>query len=119
LREGAFTHYHIFCDLSFLLLWISYQTSRAELCRCQLIVPRCSASTVCRSAVNSWNRWRTALLSRLRSREGAFTHYHIFCTYSLVVSDSLACCMSYDSNVWVPLQVRVSTYSSTSRWLHD
>ena len=56
--EGAFTHYHIFCSWSFyLLLWISYQTSGAQLCLCQLIVPCCLASKVCRSAVDSWNHW--------------------------------------------------------------
>jgi hypothetical protein len=103
----------------FLLLWISYWTSRAQLCHHQLIVPCCSASMVCRSAVDSWNHWRTALLSWLQLQEGAFTHYHIFGSCSLVVSDSLACCRSYDSNAWVLLQVQVSTFSSTSRWLHD
>jgi hypothetical protein len=84
-----------------------------------LIVPRCLASTVCRSAVNSWNQWRMALLLWLRLQEGAFTHYHIFGSCSLVVSDSLACCTSYDSNAWVLLQVQVSTFSLTSKWLHD
>jgi hypothetical protein len=84
-----------------------------------LIVPRCSALMACRSAVDSWNRWRMTLLSWLQLREGAFTHYHIFGRCSLVVSHSLACCMSYDSNAWVLLQVQVSTFSLTTRWLHD
>jgi hypothetical protein len=77
--EGAFTHYHIFCSWSFfLLLWILYQMRRAQLCLCWLIVPRCLASMVYRCAVDSWNYWRMALLSRLRWQECAFTHYHIF-----------------------------------------
>jgi hypothetical protein len=118
--EGAFTHYHIFCGWSFfLLLWISYQMSGAQLCHHQLIVPCCSASTVCRSALDSRNRWRMALLSWLRWWEGAFTFYHIICSWSLVVSDSLAHCKNYDSNAWVLFQVQVSTFSSISGWLHD
>jgi hypothetical protein len=48
------------------LLWISYQTSRPLLHLCWLIVPCCSASKVCRNAVNCWNCWRTALLSWIR-----------------------------------------------------
>ncbi len=82
-QEGAFTHYHIFCGWSFfLLLWISYQTSRAQICLCQLIVPCCLASKVCRSVVDWCNRCRTALLSWVAWQEGAFTHYYIFCGLS-------------------------------------
>jgi hypothetical protein len=82
-QEGVFMHYHIFCIWPFfLLLWISYWTSGAQLFLCWMIVPCCSALKVCRSAVDSWNHWRTALLLWLRWLEGAFTHYHIFCGWS-------------------------------------
>ena len=78
---------HLLWFVFFLLLWISYQMSRAQLCHCRLIVPCCLASTACRSAVESWNCWRKALLSWLWLWEGAFTHYHIFCGLS-----SFCCC---------------------------
>ncbi len=93
--KGAFTHYHIFCSWSFfLLLCISYQTSRAQLCFCQLIAPCCSALKVCRSVVDCWNHWRMALPSWVRWREGAFTHYHIFCGWSFF----LLLCISYQTS---------------------
>ncbi len=83
---------------------------QSQLCLCWLIVPCCLASMVCRSAVDTWNCWRMALLSQLRQQEGAFTHYHIFGSWSLVVSDSLACCKNYDSNALVLFQVQVNIF---------
>jgi hypothetical protein len=60
-----------------------------------------------------------ALLLQLRWWEGAFTHYHIFCCWFFVVADLLPWWKNYDSNAWVLFQVKVSTFSLMSRWLHD
>jgi hypothetical protein len=56
---------------------------------------------------------------QLRQREGAFTHYHIFCGWSFIVADLLSLWKNYDSNAWVLFQVEVSTFSLIFRWLHD
>jgi hypothetical protein len=44
-----------------------------------------SLQSAASNAVLSLNRWRTALLSLLWLREGAFTHYHIFCDLSFLL----------------------------------
>jgi hypothetical protein len=72
----------------------AWLVSGAQLCLCWLIVLLCLASKVCRSAANCWNHWRTALLLRLRWWEAAFTHYHIFWSWS-----SFYCCEFHTGQV--------------------
>jgi hypothetical protein len=72
--------------------------SRAQLCLHWLIVPCCLALMVCRSAIDSWNCWRMALLSLLWWCKGACTHYHIFCSWSFF----LAIAVNLILNKWSP-----------------